>query len=131
MTGTTGIDVLKERRHSVENVKIKGTTIRHVEAKPESRHPETAHMQREPGQYLRTREAELQVKAEVTAEGRATEGERETGHRLLQHPTQPEQGPSALPGTLTQNQKRGDLAPGLGPQLRAPADTDTLQTQRE
>ena len=88
-------------------------------------------MQKGPGQCLRTREAELQVKVGATAEGRAIEGEREKGHRLLQHHTQPELGRSALLGTLIQNQKRGDLAPGLGPQLRAPADTGTLQTQKE
>ena len=55
---------------------------KHAEANPERCHPGTAHMQRELGLYLRIKEAGLQAKAEVTAEGRAIGGEREIGHRL-------------------------------------------------
>ena len=103
--------------------------IRHAEAKPEHRHPETAQMQREQGMYLKTREAELQVKAEVTAEGRATEGERETGHKLLWFPTQPEHTLSALLGTLTHSQKREGLKLHPGPQTEAVVGTNTLLKQ--
>ena len=124
--GTTGRNVLKEKNLSVRNVRIRGIMKKHAEANPEHRLPGTAHTQREPDLYLKTKEAGLQANAEVTAEGRAIGGEREIGPRLPRCLTQPGHSLSALLGTLTRSQKREGLEPGPSPHTEAAVGINTL-----
>ena len=60
-----------------------------------------------------------------------TEGERETGHRLLWLPTQPGHALSAVLGTLTQSQKREGLELDPIPQTEAVVGTNVLLKQKK
>ena len=49
MTATTRIGVLKKRKLSAKNVRIKGTTKRHAEARPENHLPGTRSLSKDKG----------------------------------------------------------------------------------
>ena len=104
---------------------------KHEEANPECRLPGTAHTQREPDLYLKTKEAGRQAKAEITAEGRVIGGEREKGLKLPRHLTQHVHMLSTLLGILNQIQKREGLKLNPGPQKEAVVGTHTLLKQKK
>ena len=101
MRGTLDKSAPKEKKLSVESVKIKGIMRKHADTDLQLQHQGTMLKQKGLDPPQRTGEVETGVEAEVVAEGKARGGRRGKGLRLPQECTQPGLALSALPDIPT------------------------------